>query len=91
MAKKTPEDIMSEAAELIRQTEQSLAATDELLRSSGVDQAQPMDAKQKAEADALFRADMEAVEREVAEEAARLRFSEAPAKTGGARKMRNLI
>jgi len=91
MTNKTPEEIMREAEALIRQTEQSLAATDELLRSTGTNPEQPLDAKQKAEAEAMFRQDMEAVEREVAEEAARLRFSNAPVKPAGTRKMRNLI
>jgi hypothetical protein len=95
MAKKTPEEIMREAEALIQQATQSLASTETVYRDNGLDQQKlisSMNAKQHAEAEALFRKDMEEIEREVAEEAARLSFA-APQtpRTGGARKMRNMI
>ena len=86
MAKKTPEEIVREADALIAQTRQSLAA------SAGLQGAAThLNEQQKAEADKLFRQDMEAVEREVAEETARLSFANAAPRSGGARKMRNMI
>ena len=91
MTTKTSEEIVREAEALILQTEQSLALTPRLLQAVGTNRDQHVDARQKAEVEALFRQDMEAVEREVAEEAARLRFSETPAKSAGPRKMHNLI
>jgi len=94
MAKKTPEEIMREAEALIQQTLNSLSGTDNVYRDNGLDRQKlsaDMDAKQQAEAQALFRKDMEDIEREVAEEAARLNFANAAPRTGGARKMRNMI
>lgn len=94
MATKTPEDIMREAEALIQQTLSSLASTDEVCRGHGVDRQKlraDMGLKEQAEAEALFRQDMEAIEREVAEEAARLSFANAAPRTAGPRKMRNMI
>ena len=91
MANKTPQEIMREAEALIQQTQQSLSSTGEALRAGGVNLQQPLDVQQKAESEALFRKDMEDVEREVAEEAARLNFANAAPKSGGSRKMRNMI
>jgi hypothetical protein len=94
---KTPEEIMREAEALIRQTEESLAATSEVLRAHGLDEQKfsSMDRQQQAEAQAeaqaLFRQDMEDIEREVAQEAARLSFANATPRVGGTRKMRNMI
>ena len=94
MAKKTPEEIMREAEALIEQTRQSLAATSDAYRDHGLDPRKlpdGLDEKNRAEAEALFRQDLAAIEREVAEEAARLSFANAAPRTGGARKMRNMI
>ena len=86
MATKTPEDIVREADALIAEVQQNLAASAGLTAVSG-----SLTAEQKAEAERLFRLDMEAAEREVTEEAARLSFANAAPRTGGARKMRNMI
>lgn len=94
MAKKTPEEIMREAEALIQQTRQNLSATAEAYQANGLDARklnEAMGAKEQAEAEALFRKDLEDIEREVAEEAARLSFANAAPRTGGARKMRNMI
>ena len=85
MSKKTPEEIMREAEALIEQTRQSLAATAAVPPGPGLTD------QQRAEAEALFRQDLEAIEREVAEESARLSFATATPRTGGPRKMRNMI
>lgn len=86
---------MREAEALIQRTKESLAATSEIFRDAGLDQLPSLNPKERAEAEAeaqmLFRKDMEDIEREVAEEAARLSFANATPKSGGARKMRNLI
>ncbi|WP_368641177.1 hypothetical protein ABRY95_03840 [Castellaniella ginsengisoli] len=95
MAKKTPEEIIQEADALIRQVQQSLEDTPEIYRAHGLDAGQlnaSMGPKEQAEAEAVFRKDMEDIEREVAEEAARLSFANAEPRTGGGmRKMRNMI
>ncbi|WP_276807903.1 hypothetical protein [Castellaniella defragrans] len=94
MAKKTPEEIMREAEALIQQTRRSLESTTEAYQANGLDARrlnESMGPKEQAEAQAMFRKDMEDIEREVAEEAARLSFANAAPRTGGARKMRNMI
>ncbi|KAB0602098.1 Btc22 family type III secretion system chaperone [Castellaniella defragrans] len=94
MDKKTPEEVMREAEALIRRTERDLAATAEIFQDLGLDVRklqESMGPKERAEAEALFRKDMEDVEREVAEELARRSFAQAAPRTGGARKMRNMI
>jgi len=98
MANKTPEEIMREADALIQQTLRNLSTTDEVYREYGLDPqnlASASTAKEqadaKAEAEALFRKDMLDIEREVAEEAARLSFANAASRAGGPRKMRNMI
>lgn len=91
---KTPEEIMREAEALIEQTQRSLAATADVYRDQGLDAdklAAGMNEKHQAEAEALFRKDMEDIEREAAEEAARLSFANATPRAGGPRKMRNMI
>ena len=88
MAKKTPEEIVREAEELIRQTQRSLAATRDVYQGA---EPQKLGAKEQAEAEALFRKDMEDIEREVAEEAARLSFANAVPRMGGSRKMHHMI
>ena len=85
MTKKTPEEVMREAEALIEQTRKSLAET------ADAPQGQGLSDQQRAEAEALFRQDLAAIEREVAEETARLNFANAAPRAGGARKMRNMI
>jgi hypothetical protein len=85
MTRKTPEEVMREAEALIEQTRKSLAAT------ADAPQGQGLSDQQRAEAEALFRQDLAAIEREVAEETARLSFANAAPRTGGPRKMRNMI
>lgn len=95
MANKTPEEIMREAEALVQQTLQSIAETEAVYRDNGIDQQKlisAMNEQQRAEAEALFRKDMEDIERAVAEEAARQSFAAPTApRTGGVRKMRNMI
>ena len=85
MNKKTPEEVMREAEALIEQARTSLAAT------AGAQRHPELNEQQRAEAEALFRQDLAAIDREVAEESARLSFAQAAPRTGGARKMRNMI
>jgi len=94
MATKTPEEIMQEAEALIQQVQQSLDETPEIYQAQGLDARklnESMGPKERAEAEALFRKDMEDIEREGAEEAARLSFANAVPRTGGMRKLRNMI
>ena len=94
---KTPEQIVKEAEALVQQAQQSLDASDAFYRAQGLDpakvksvlQAQTGD-KERAEAQAQFQKDLDDVEREAAEEAARLSFAQAPA-SSGARKPRNMV
>lgn len=94
MAKKTPEEIMREAEALIEQTRRNLESTSAAYQDHGLDRQKleaGLEDKHRAEAEALFRKDMEEIEREVAEEAARLSFANAVPRAGGPRKMRNMI
>lgn len=83
------ESIMAQAQTLIDQVQRDLDASDELLRSQGLDPNKVRSTLQdqltpqaQAEARAAFEADMAAVDQEVGEERARTSFA-APAKTGG--------
>jgi hypothetical protein len=94
---KTPEQIVKEAEALVQQAQQSLDASDAFYRAQGLDPAKVKSVlaaqatdKDRAEAQATFQKDLDAVEREVAEEAARLSFAQAPA-SSGARKPRNMV
>ncbi|MCZ4329459.1 hypothetical protein [Castellaniella denitrificans] len=95
MAKKTLEEIMQEAEALVQEVQRSLSETQEIYQAHGLDARklnESMGPKERAEAEALFRKDMEDIEREVSEEAARLSFANAaPRTTGGMRKIRNMI
>jgi hypothetical protein len=100
MPSKTPKEIISEAEALLRQVDARFAETKEKLRASRADphkimgaMSEARQAQAQAEAQALFEQDQRDVEREVAEEAARLRFAAPPAAKpgGGARKPRNMI
>ena len=94
---KTPEQVVKEAEALVQQAQQSLDASDAFYRSQGLDPAKVKSVlaaqttdKDRAEAQAAFQKDIDAIEREVAEEAARLSFAQAPA-SSGARKPRNMV
>lgn len=91
---KTPEEIMHEADALIEQVQRGLAATADILRDPGLDPDKlPAEMKEKiqAEAQELFRKDLEDVERDVAEEMSRRSFAAAGPRTGARRKLRNMI
>lgn len=94
--KKTPEQIHAEAERVLNDARRALEQSDDFYREQGLDPekvravtAQQLGPKEKAEAEALFRQDMEAIESEVAQEMARLSFSAAPA--GGMKKMRPMV
>lgn len=91
------QQLIDEAAALVAKVQRDLEATDDVYRSLGLDPAKvastvekEISAEQKADADAAFRADMEAIEREVEQEMARRSFS-APASGSSARPRRNMI
>lgn len=75
------EDIIKAAQDLINQVQAQLSASDEELRSMGLDPekvravaASQLSPEAAEEAQAAFHADMEAIEQETAEEAARKSF-----------------
>lgn len=79
-----PHDIIHAAEALIERVQNELAAANEALRSQGIDPelvrtmaAKQLGEKQAQQAQEACRADLEAVEQEVREEAARLAFSSA--------------
>lgn len=84
------QDIIERAEAAVRDARQSIEASDDSLRKLGLDpdkvratlQAQPMDERQREEAEALFRQDMEAVDREVEQEAAYARQRSTPRAAG---------
>lgn len=91
------QQLIQEAGELVAAAQQALDASDEFYRSQGLDPekvravlAENLDEKGAAQARAQFEQDMEAMEREVAEEAARASFA-APLRTGGAKKPRFMV
>lgn len=86
------QDIIERAEAAVRDAQRSLEESDDKLRKLGLDpdkirstlQAQPMEDRQRDEAQTLFRQDMEAVEREVEQEAAYARQRSAPRAPGAA-------
>ncbi|WP_263914223.1 hypothetical protein [Achromobacter sp. 79A6] len=84
------QDIIERAEAAVRDAQRSIEESDDKLRKLGLDpekvrstlQAQPMDERQRDEAQALFRQDMEAIEREVEQEAAYARQRSAPRAAG---------
>ena len=97
MAQKDPQEIFREAEALVARVKQQLGETDEFFRSQGLDPEKARDVisanigeKEAAEARAQFAADMEAIDREVAEEAARASFA-TPARTGTGKKPRFMV
>lgn len=86
------QDIIERAEAAVRDAQRSIEESDDKLRKLGLDpekvrstlQTQPMDERQRDEAQALFRQDMEAVEREVEQEAAYARQRSAPRAPGAA-------
>lgn len=94
--KKTPEQIHAEAERVLGDARRALERSDDFYREQGLDPervravaADRLGPKEKAEAEALFRQDLEAVEAEVAQEMARLSFAAAPA--GGLKKTRPMV
>jgi hypothetical protein len=90
-ANKDPQQIMREAEQIIAESKRSLEESEAFFRDQGLEPekvysalASRLDAKGKAEAKALFEKDMEDIERQVAEEAARASFANAPARGNGA-------
>ncbi|WP_394065622.1 hypothetical protein [Alcaligenes sp. WGS1538] len=91
---KTTDEVMREAEALIEQVQRSLESTVEAFRDQGLDPEKlPADVQERiwAESQALFRKDMEDVEREVAQEVARLSFAAASPRASVPRKLRNMI
>ena len=89
---KTTEQIIKEAQEAVQKAQQSQEASTAFYRSQGLDPAKvdsvlagQMGAKERAEAEAQFKQDMEDIEREVAEEAARASFAGASSSGAGRR------
>ncbi len=90
----TSEEIMREAEILIEQAQRSLAATAEIYQAHGLNQdklAADISEQQRAEAQALFRRDLEDVERDVEQEAVRLSFANAAPQAGVPPKLRNMV
>jgi len=89
-------ELIKRADEMVREVRRSLEASDDTLRSMGLDPekvrstvaALPMTAQQKEEAEQLFREDMQDVERLVAQESAGQRQAARPA---GARRPRPMV
>lgn len=97
MAQKDPQEIVREAEALVARVKQQLGETDEFFRSQGLDPEKARDViakntgdKEVAEAQAQFKADMEAIDREVAEEAARASFA-TPARASTGKKPRFMV
>ncbi|ARP93560.1 Btc22 family type III secretion system chaperone [Bordetella genomosp. 13] len=98
MSQKTPEQIISEAQALVAEAERTLNASTEFFRSQGLDPekaravlASQIGAKETAEAEALFRKDLEDIDREVAEELARASFANAARAGSGVRRARPMV
>jgi len=90
--------LIRDADALISQARQGLESTDEFLRSQGLDPekvravvAAQLSDKERNDAEEQFRVDMEAVEREVAEEAARASFAAVPVRSTAARRPRAMV
>jgi hypothetical protein len=97
MSQKDPQEILRESEALIARVQEQLGETDAFFRSQGLDPdkaraviADNIGPKETAEAQAQFKADMEAIDREVAEEAARASFA-APARTSAGKKPRFMV
>ncbi|MCY1511871.1 hypothetical protein D9M68_463120 [compost metagenome] len=95
--KKTPEQIHADAERALGDARRALEQADEFYRDQGLDpekvravSAERLGPKERAEAEALFRQDLEAVESEMAQELARQSFA-APAQSGGIKKMRPMV
>jgi len=92
-AQKDPKQIMREAEQVLAASKRSLEESEAFFRDQGLNPekvyselASRLDAKGKAEAQALFEKDIEDIERQVAEEAARASFANAPARGNGSMK-----
>lgn len=91
-------ELIQKAEDAVRQAEQSIEASDQVLRDMGLDPAkvmtvlteQPLTPEQQEEAQALFRKDMEEIEETTQREAAHARQRSLP-NTGGASKMHRMV
>lgn len=95
--KKTPEQIHADAERALDDARRALERADEFYRDQGLNpdkvravSAERLGPKEREEAEALFRQDLEAVENEVAQELARQSFA-APTPSGGMKKMRPMV
>lgn len=94
----TPETLMAQAQALIDRVERDIESTAEFYRREGLDPDKvrktledTLTAEQRQQAQQAFQADMEAVEQEVQEEAARRSFGKPAPATGAVRRRRQMI
>ncbi|MEG1767085.1 MAG: hypothetical protein RR311_01355 [Comamonas sp.] len=94
----TTETLMAQAQALIDRVERDMEATAEFYRRAGLDADKVRQAlensltvAQRQQAQQAFQADMEAVEQEVQEEAARRSFGQPAPATGAVRRRRQMI
>jgi hypothetical protein len=94
----SPETIMAQAQALIERVQADLAASEALLRSQGLNPEKVRDTMQgqltgegRQQAQQAFQADMEAVEQDVREEAARRSFAVPGPGTSTVRRRRTMI
>jgi len=94
----SPEALMARAQELIDKVERDMAATAEFYRQEGLDADKVRETledcltvQQRQQAQQAFQADMEAVEQEVREEAARRDVGRATPAAGAVRRRRQMI
>lgn len=94
----SPETIMAQAQALIERAQADLASSEVLLRSQGLDPQKVRETMQDQltaegwqQAQQAFQADMEAVEQDVREEAARRSFAAPGPSTGAGRRRRSMI
>lgn len=94
------QELIGRADEAVRIAQRSIEEGEDKLRALGLDpanvraalDAQPLTAEQRAEAQALFRQDMEAIQSQADQEAAYARQrSEPRASAGAAKRPRNLV
>ncbi|WP_315124575.1 hypothetical protein [Comamonas antarctica] len=94
----TPETLVARAQELIDRVQRDMASTEEFYRREGLDANKvratledSLTVAQRLQAQQAFQADMEAVEQEVREEAARQSFGRQTPATGAVRRRRQMI
>ncbi|MFY2645892.1 hypothetical protein ACOTDF_30340 [Achromobacter insuavis] len=94
---KTAEQIHADAERALEDARRALAQADDFYRDQGLDPDKVravadarLGPQELAQAEALVRQDMEAIEAEVAQEMARQSFANAPV-SGGVKKMRPMV